>query len=224
MMMTNRKFFLILLLITFSVNSHSQDDFGLWLTVDASHKVFKSLNAEISGSLRTVENSSVIDQYFGEAGLSYKFGKIISVSSSYRLIKKVENNSEYYFRHKFYLGTRAEIKTGRFDFSARMLYQRTVHTYIENKKDLIPQNLMRLRVKAEYKIISSPFKPYLSCEPYLLLNDINGSVIQKNRISAGTEVRITSKSSIEAGYIFENFKKSQSVDSHIISLKYILKF
>ena len=224
MMMTNRKFFLILLLITFSVNSHSQDDFGLWLTVDASHKIFKNMDAEISGSLRTAENSTVIDQYFGEAGLSYKFGKIISVSSSYRIIKKIENNNEYYFRHKFFVGTRAEIQTGRFDLSARMLYQRTVHTYIENKNDLIPQNLLRLRVMAEYKIPSSPFKPYLSCEPYFFLNDIKGSAIQKTRFSAGTEARITSKSSIEAGYIFENFKRAQSIDSHIVSLKYILKF
>ena len=224
MMMTNRKVSLIILLIAVFFNSYSQDDFGLWLTVDASHKIFKNMNAEISGSLRTAENSSVIDQYFGEAGLSYKFGKIITVSSSYRLIKKVENNSEYYFRHKFFLGTKAEIQTGIFDLSARMLYQRTVHTYIENKNDLIPQNLLRLRVMAEYKIPSSPYKPYLSCEPYLILNEINGSAIQKNRYSAGTEVRISSQSSIEAGYIYENYRKIQSTDSHIISLKYILKF
>jgi hypothetical protein len=225
MMMTNRKYCLILIaLLAVPVTSFSQDDdFGIWLGADASHKIFSRLEADISGSLRTAENSKTIDQYFAEGGLSYKLNKTFSVGSSYRLLNKIENNSDYYFRHKFFLYTKASVPVGRFEFSSKLAYQRTVRTYIENDNDLLPESLLRLKLKADYDIQSSPFKPYLSCEPFYILSS-NDQGLSKTRFSAGFNVRITPKSSVDAGYIFENNRKAQTADSHIISVKYNFKF
>lgn len=225
MMMMNRKYSLILLLLISSTLSvFSQDDFGIWLGADLSHRIYRNLSAEISGSLRTNENTSVVDQYFAEGGLSYKFNKYLSIASSYRLINKIEDNTDYYFRHKFFLSAKAEIPAGRFDLSARLQYQRTVKTYIENDNDIAPQNMLRLRAKAEYDLQASPLKPYLYYEPFLSLNDGNSTGLEKVRYSAGTAIKISSKSRIEAGYIFENVRETGSTDSHFISLKYIFKF
>ncbi len=225
MMMMNRKYSLVLFLfILSSVSVFSQDDFGIWLGADLSHKIYRNLSAEISGSLRTNEKTSVVDQYFAEGGLSYKFNKYLSIGSSYRLINKIEDNTDYYFRHKFFLSVKAEIPAGRFDLSARLQYQRTVKTYIENDNDIIPQDIMRLRVKAEYDFQSSPLKPYLYYEPFLSLKDGNNTGLKKTRYSAGTAIKISSKSRIEAGYIFENVRETGSTDSHFISLRYMFKF
>ncbi len=225
MMMMNRKYSLVLfLLISSSVSVFSQDDFGIWLGADLSHRIYRNLSAEISGSLRTNENTSVVDQYFAEGGLSYKFNKYLSIGSSYRLINKIEDNTDYYFRHKYFLSAKAEIPLGRFDLSARLQYQRTVKTYIENDNDLAPQNILRLRAKAECDLQSSPLKPYMYFEPFLSLNEGNSTGFVKARYSAGTAIKISSKSRIEAGYIFENVTEKGSTDSHFISLKYIFKF
>jgi hypothetical protein len=225
-MTTNKR--IIICFLLFAANAgfafSQDDDFGIWLDVNARHEIFNNLNVELAGSVRTSENSSKVDQYFAEGGLSYKLNRHFTAGSSYRLIRQLENDSEYYFRHKFFLYIKGTLPVGRFDFSGKLMYQRTVQTYIENNNDLIPNNYARLKLKTEYTFPVSAIKPYVYFEPFIPVFNDNVFEIKKFRISAGAEFRISGRSSIEAGYIYEDYNKSGAVDMHIASITYNINF
>jgi hypothetical protein len=224
MMMMNRTL-LILCLLHFGGTAFSQEkDFGMWFEVDAEHQLIKNLDLKLAGSLRTFENSSKIDESLVEGGLQYKFSKCISISASYRLTSKMENDSQYYYRHKLFFDADASYPVGNLKLSARFRLQRVSLTYIEEEEDLTAGYVGRIKLKAEYDIPSFPLTPYVYFEAFNPLFENSGLDIYRNRISAGTELKINNWSKVEAGYIFQRDYKSQFHDINIISLNYKIKF
>ena len=224
-MMTIRKIFLTLTLIAIPLLIYSKgDDFGIWTGVNVKHKIVKKLDAKVSGALRTFDNNSKIDQSYLEGGLEYDFNKYISVSGSYRLISKLEDNSEYYFRHKLFIDLKGTLPAGRFDLSLRARIQRTTKTYIEDEEDLISKYFGRLKLKAGYNTPSFPINPFISCEFFSPDLSDRGFGITKNRFAAGGELKLTKKTSLEAGYIFQRDYKPHISDIHIFSIDYNIKF
>jgi hypothetical protein len=226
MMMMNRKLITCILFLIFSAHfANSQDnDFGIWFDINSEHRIIKRLYLDLSGSVRTFKNTSNVDEYFAEGGVSYKLNRYFSFGSSYRIINKLEDDSEYYLRHKIFAYIKASVTAGRFDFSGRIMYQRTVQTYIEDDNDLIPKNVARFRLKTVYNFPSFPAKPYLYVEPFFPVFNDKDLQIRKYRTSAGLEIKITPESSIEAGYIYENYNKSNVTDMHIFSVEYNFRF
>jgi len=224
-MMRIKKPFLICILCSISVLALSQDDdFGLWLGVEAEHGILKKMDLEFSGSLRTFNNSSQIEESFIEGGLKYKLSTVFSLSGSYRLTGKIEDDSEYYFRHKLLLNLKATIPSGNFAFSARARLQRTNLTYIEDDEDLLPYYYGRLKLKAIYEMPAFPLNPYLSCESFSPVFSGTDAEIDRYRLSAGTELKISANNSVEIEYIFQRDYEPHISNDHIISLNYKIRF
>jgi hypothetical protein len=224
-MMMIKKLFLILLLFSISGVILSQnDDFGLWFGINAKHEFIKNLDAELSGSVRTFNNSSQIEQLFIEGGVQYRLNKTISFNGSYRLSSVPENDTKYYYRHKLFLGVKATLPYHNFSFSARAMLQRTSKTYIENENDLIPKSYIRLKLKGVYNISSFPLKPYIYMEPFVPVFAGSGFLISEYRLSSGIELQISRKSSIETEYIFKRDYQPHISNEHIISINYNIKF
>jgi hypothetical protein len=224
MTMTKKGFFLFLFILISGISYSQDDDFGLWFGVSAKHEILKKLDAEISGCLRTFNNSAQIEQSFIEGGVQYSYNKYISLSGSYRLVSSLEDDSKYYFRHKLFLDLKATLPSGNFSFSGRARIQRTTKTYIENEEDMISRYYGRLKLKAAYNIPSLPLKPYFYFEPFLPLSSDSGFEVSKYRLSAGAELQITGKTSLEAEYIYQRDYKPDISVAHIISINYKIKF
>jgi hypothetical protein len=221
----NRKLVFLFLAVLKVVAAYSQEkDFGMWFELDAEHRLARNLDLKISGSLRTFETSSKIDETFAEAGLQYKFNKYFSLSASYRLTNKMENDSGYYYRHKLFFDTEASYPVGDLKLSARFRLQRVSLTYIEDEEDLTAGYIGRIKLKAEYDFTSFPLTPYIYFEAFNPLFENSGLDIYRNRFSAGTELKINNRSKVEAGYIFQRDYKSQLHYENIISLCYKIKF
>jgi hypothetical protein len=225
MMMMIKKTFLLLIFIFLAGISFSQeDDFGVWVGLSAKYKLKNNLEADFSGCLRTFNNSSRIEQSFLEGGLQYSLNKYISFSGSYRLISKLEDNTKYYFRHKFFLDIKGKIPAGNFSFSARARVQRTTKTYIEDDEDLVSKYYSRMKFEAIYNIPGLPVNPYIYCEPFIPVFSDRRFTISKNRLSAGVELKVTRKTSLEAEYIFQRDYQPDMADEHIISINYTIRF
>jgi hypothetical protein len=224
--MTNREIILSFLLISATaVVAYSQeDDFGMWFGTDGKYEVVKNLDIVLSGSVRTFDNTSKIDQFFGEGGIRYIFNDFLTSGTSYRLIGKLENDSEYHPRHKFFLYVRGDLPVSNFTFSGRAMYQRMVRTYIENDNDLVAKHYARFKLKTSYSVSSSPIEPYIYIEPFMPLFDDSEATIKMTRFSAGMDIKISRMSSIEAEYIYENYTNAEVMGMHIISLNYNLRF
>jgi hypothetical protein len=223
-MMIKKIALLIHLILISGIASAQDDDFGLWFGVDAKHEILKNLDVEFSGALRTFNNSSQIDETFLEAGLKYNFNKHISLSGSYRLTNKLEDDTKYYFRHKIFFGLKADIPLGYFLFSGRAMIQRTTKTYIENEEDLSAFYYGRLKLKAEYDFPSFPLSPFIYYEPFIPIFSDSGFKIDRNRFSSGAELQITDKSSIKIEYIYQRDFQPHIADENIISLTYKIEF
>jgi hypothetical protein len=225
MMMMIKKTLLIILFISFVGASFSQeDDFGIWIGVDARHEIFRKLDVDLSGCLRTFNNTSQIEQSFLEGGVQYRFNKYISLAGSYRLISTLEDDSKYYFRHKLFLDIKGSVPYKNLAFSARLRLQRTTRTYIEDNEDLTSKYYGRLKLRAAYDFPAFPLTPYIYCEPFVPVFSDSAFKISKYRLSAGTELQITRILSIEAEYIFQRDFQPHLSNEHIISLNFKIKF
>lgn len=224
-MMTTKRIILAFCFVFSAVYIHGQEtDFGLWLEVNTKFGLLKNLYGSFSVSQRTFNNTSQIEQGFAEAGLQYRISRNFSVSGSYRLIKNIEDDSRYYYRNKMFVDLRYSQPFSNLKMSARLRVQRTVKTYIEDDDDLQAKYYVRLRLKSEYIIPSFPVSPFAYFESFTPVFADSGIETDKYRVAAGAEVKISRRSSFEAGYLYQHKFDDNTVRSHIMSLGYNLKF
>lgn len=128
----------------------SDDDFGVWATVEASKKINKKLKLDFEAELRTIEGVSNIDRVSLGAGASYKFTKWLKASAGYIFMYNhsldetkykwedqfevpgygtyCDYNVDHAYwteRHRFHITLTGEYKIGRVEFSLRERVQYT---------------------------------------------------------------------------------------------------
>lgn len=201
-----------------------EKDFGLWFELEAEKKISRMFDLSIAGGIRTFENASRIDVIFLEPSLSVKFNDYVSATAAYKLSNKLEDDGEFYYRHRLSADATLSYPGRNWKVSGRFRIQRTTRTFIEDSEDLAAEYVGRFRLKASYDFSSKPFAPFVYFEAYNPLFEDKRIDIQRIRISAGTQVRISNSASFEAGYILQRDYKSVIHDMHIISASLKVKF
>jgi hypothetical protein len=224
MTMIRKIFLLLVLVIPADVICGQETDYGIWGGVSGSYEFVKNLEAELKVGLKAEDKLSLLDQYYAEFGLSYRITKWLDAGGSLKLIQKYEDDAAYHFRDRIHGWLKGSAGLGRFELSLRSMYQRSTRQYIEKDNDLIPEHYTRFRLKAEYDIPNSPLQPFIMAEPYIPLKKGDGFEIRKVRYSAGLEYKISKKSTIEAGWLMETFKKKSAGNLHVLDLEYKIKF
>lgn len=221
--MKTNKFFLILLLLSASTSALSQkdSDFCLWNDISLKHDILKNLEAEISGDLRTYNQSRDIEQVFGQAGLEYRLSDHFSIGGAYRLIRKAEGDDGFFYSHRLMFDLTGEYQIKRVELAGRIMFQRTTGTYIEDSDDLKPEGVGRIRLMLKYKPMSGPLSPYFYYEAFSHLNG-NEPFIGKNRLSGGLDLKLTRIVTLGAGYIFQT--TGSGINEHILSISSTIKF
>jgi len=97
-------------------------------------------------------------------------------------------------------------------------------TYIEKLSDEIPEYALRIKLKTIYRIPSFPVSPYLYYESFSGLNGVSTHIIDKERFSAGLQLKITRKHSVDIEYILQRDFEPRIFNLNIISLNYNFKF
>jgi hypothetical protein len=222
----NFKLGLLSLFMLIAVQTANCQDsaFGIWYGLNAEYAINKKFEIVFSGNLRTYNNGKDIDQTFLEGGLSYKFNKYFSTSLTYRFTEKIERNDNFYPRHKLFISLKGTMPAGNFYFSSRVMLQYQNKTYIEKLSDEIPEYALRIKLKAIYRIPSFPVSPYLYYESFSGLNGESTHVIDKERFSAGFELKITRRQSVDIEYILQRDFEPRIYNLNIVSLNYNLKF
>jgi hypothetical protein len=91
-------------------------------------------------------------------------------------------------------------------------------SYVEDEGDPQSENYLRFKVKAAFETKISPLSPFISFEPFFPVFDDTKNGIEKTRASAGCELKITRKSSVEAAFILENFTREGKAGKNILSV------
>jgi hypothetical protein len=214
-----RRLFFILLLFLFACTIYAQDDFGMWYALNTEVGLSKKVDFKLSGSIRTFHNATQIEQSYFEIGLQYKFAKNFSAEGYYRFIDNIENDGHYYYRHRFTLDLNASLPISNLSFFVRARLQRLSKTYIENDEDLLPHYSGRIKLGADYRLPGLPLKPYAYFESFTPFSPEFGPFIDKYRLSAGTEIRVTRSIIADISYIFQRDFQPSISNIHILSLE-----
>jgi len=224
MMKIKRILPLLLLSMFLPWESFSQEkDFGIWYSINAEMELAKKLEIDFWGNLRTFRNASKIEEGFGEAGLTYKILKNLSIGGKYRFTMQLEDDDVYHPRHKWIGDLKANRELGNFEFSGRIRFQRQDKTYFEDKDDEIPDYYTRFRLKTEYKTRSFPVNPFASFETFSRVFETAEKTIEKTRFSLGMEYSIGKKHSVELEYMYQHDTQPKLYTKSIIGINYSLK-
>ena len=187
----------------------------------------KKVDLDFSTNVRTFENASKIEEAFLEGGAAFSFNKYFGASGSYRLTKNLEDDNSYYYLHKFFLELKGKVPVNNFTFLGSFRFQTRSKTYIEEVGDEDLDFAGKLKLKAVYKTPTFPVNPYIYSEVFLPLfaeKSSSPETVGKVRYSAGLELKITKKQSVELEYIYQRDYLPHLSDINIISLNYNLKF
>ncbi len=213
-----------LLLFLFAAKSFSQtSDFGLWYSAGAGMDLTHYLDISLEGDIRTFDGGSKIDEGFGELGLSLKVFRFLSVGTAYRLTSKLENDNNYYLRHKFMFDVKGRTSLGRLGLSARFRLQRQDKTYIESLADEVPDYYGRIKLQAVYNLKKSKFEPNVYIETFSRMFETADKRIEKYRLSAGVAYKLSKKQKVDLSYIFQRDYIPHLSNLNIISLSYNFK-
>jgi hypothetical protein len=220
-----RPFAALVLFLSICFTVYSQkNDFGIWSQINGKYSPLKKTDLIFSIAVRTFDNSRKVEQYFAEAGIKYDLYKFLSASFSYRLTKEVENNSELYFRHKFFFDLKYAVTPGRFDLSLRARAQASNKTYITDDDDLDTRYCLRFKPKISYDLKGIPLKPYIYLESFSKLGTGSGQAVSKMRYSFGAELKVSHMISVGAGYIFQKDYIRENADMNILTADINIKF
>lgn len=82
-------------------------------------------------------------------------------------------------------------------------------------------HMLRSRLKLEYNIKGFPVNPYVS---YEFSNDLEDKLkLDKTRLIAGTEIKITKKHNLDIAYLFQDYQSDHD-KLHAVSIGYKFKF
>lgn len=204
--------------------SAQEKDFGIWYSVSAEYGITKKLELDFSTTVRTFGKASKIEEMFLEGGLTYKFNKFVSVTGSYRITENIEDDDSYHLRHKWFFDVKGFLPVGDFTFTGRFRFQKRYKTFFEDENDKIPVTHFRYKLKLDYDSPSFPLNPYISAEIFCPMFNDPKRVIDKKWFTAGLELKITNKHSVEGEYIFIRDYLPKLRDLHLISVSYNIKF
>ena len=225
MMTMNRRLLLPLLVILLSPAVRAQDpDFGIWYDLKADYKFGKGFRADFEGCLRTVNDASEIDSWYIEPGIRYKFNEYFSAGVYYRFIKKIEDDGNYYARHRWALQAKGDLPVGRFTFSLRYRFQEQTKTYLEDAGDEKTIWFNRTRFEIDYDVKGLPLKPYANVEVWNQIFADNGIFIDETRYTIGTEYTVFKIHAVGLEYIYHVSHVSKPAYRNILSVIYSVSF
>lgn len=219
-----KRFHWILILTFFSFNSYAQEkDFGVWYNVALQYDI-KKFQVGLSEEFRTVNNASELDQYFTDAGVSYKISKYFKIGGYYRFIKKKESDNSMYNRNRFYGDLTLRLPLKNLELSYRFRYQHQNNEFSEYAYNpSVVYN--RHKLELSYNIPHSKLTPSLSYERFFRLNYIHTYFAENVRWDIGMEYKFNKRNRISVDYLLNKdlYPKVKYLNVLALGYKYDFK-
>lgn len=250
----NTKYLILsLLLLTCGfISATGQDDydFGIYTKAGIKANISKKISNTTELEIRTKDNTTKLSNFRINTSFGYKFNKYLSTSIGYAYIGKPQQEislgnqvlveKSILSSHRYWVDITGSLPVSKFSFSLRERFQ---HTITQGASALV----IRSELKVQYKIDNSIFRPFISVEPHLFLNDISiqtGSAVIENvkatplreiRYNIGTVISINEKNDLQVyGRFTHNpdFKIKlmnqelpiKNMDQFILGINYHFKF
>lgn len=200
----------------FSSSAQEETEWNTWTTLELKKDITNRLSAYVAPQVRFAEQFQV-DEYFIQAGVEYELFKFLDIGGNYRYLinERTNKSTEYFHRVAFDL-------VGKHDINRFGLQLRTRYTnYDELRNDEgFNDATMRYRLKSDYDIPSSRFKPSIGIE---FFHQINDKEINKIRYMAELAYKINKVHDIAIGYLMHTYP-NQDRRTNVLTLEYQIDF
>ncbi len=211
-------FLIFFFVVSISYLRAQDDDFGVWLDVEAALKRGSGRVALLS-EYYTKNNSQSVDRFSVGAEGQKKLGRILSVGAGYLLMNK-NKQDRYEIRHRVYTNASANWKCSNLKFSMRERLQLTRYpgNDLESSKALA---YWRNRTKISYLIPSCKMIPTIGVETFFLMNQSpEVKRLDEIRYSLATAYPVTGKSQIELYGLLADMPR---LNQYILGIAYLIE-
>ena len=220
-----------ILLIAFSLlllsnRAISQDLYGLWTGVEVTKPLSNSLSVSVSPELRTTTSPFVVDDILLEANIAFKPLKWLQIVGGYRYSRFYENDFDDRFNgHRYSIAIRPKFDLGRFSFSYRVQYQRSMIYWYDMGYSIETKDNFRNRLQITYNVPNSKVEPFASGELYYDLTSGKQKEFSRLRVRAGVTYPLNKRNEIEVfGQYQTKLNSSTPETSYVIGVFYSFSF
>jgi len=183
-----------------------------------------------------VDLSLSLEQIFKENSLRYdrtmvslvgKFDlpKGFDVNTGLRWMLVQNNELAYENRGRIHVDLNYDFDISRFNLDLRARLQYGFDDQVFNSPFDENKLVNRYRVRLSYDIFGSRITPSAGVEPYIHLNDYEGSVLYRMRYFAGLEYEISPQHAVKGIYLFDDeINIADPVDAGMIWITYSFQF
>ena len=207
----------IFLLIAFSLlllsnRAISQDLYGLWTGVEVTKPLSNSLSVSVSPELRTTTSPFVVDDMLLEASIAFKPLKWLQIVGGYRYSRFYESDFDDRFNgHRYSIAMRPKFDLGRFSFSYRGQYQRSMIYWYDMGYSIETKDNFRNRLQITYDVPNSKVEPFASGELYYDLTSGKQKEFSRLRVRAGVTYPLNKRNEIE---VFVQYQTKLNAKTH----------
>lgn len=222
---TNMKKYTSILILFMSIWTYGQEsaitrDLESWSSLNLIYKINKKWTMALQGQLRLENNSSEVDQYFGQLNLEYSPFKNIEFTGALRYIKKNDNtgNIQGYENHfRYHLDALYKSSLNRFKFKYRVRYQNKNELSVDD----VSKQYVRFKTELEYNIKKWKLDPEISGELFHSVGAASDKQLEGYRLTIGTSFKVHKSAKIGVFYRFDKeLNTTYPQATNIIGVKY----
>ena len=183
---------IVLLFISFSVLGQEREtDLGAIFTARLNKDLNRHFGLSFEQEVRLLTNNTGFDRSKSSIGVDYTIVKGLKAGVFYNYIYMYNSNFLYESRHRYYANLSYKYGVNRkITLAWRTRFQGTFRDESRGEYKINPKYVLRNKLEAEYNILGTRWKPYLSAEATNTLNDPLGNEIYKLRFQGGTSWRL----------------------------------
>ena len=184
--------FIILFFISFSVLGQEREtDLGAIFSVKLNKDLNRQLGISFEEEVRLLTNNTGFDRLTSSVGIEYTIIKRLKAGVFYNYMYVYNSDFLYESRHRYYANLSYKYGINRkLTLAWRTRFQGTCRDESRGEYRINPKYVLRNRLEAEYNILGTRWKPYLSAEATNSLNNPLGNEIYKLRFQGGTNYRL----------------------------------
>ncbi|HSA04595.1 MAG TPA: DUF2490 domain-containing protein, partial [Tenuifilaceae bacterium] len=221
----------IFLLITFSLlllsnSAISQDVYGFWTGVEVTKPLSNSLSVSVSPELRTTTSPFVVDDILLETSIAFKPLKWLQIVGGYRYSRFYESDFDDRFNgHRYSIAIRPKFELGRFSFSYRGQYQRSMIYWYDMGYSIETKDNFRNRLQVAYDIPNAKVEPFVMGELYYDLTSGKQKEFSRLRVRAGMTYPLNKRNEIEVFGQYQSKLNSNTPEtSYVLGVFYSFSF
>jgi hypothetical protein len=210
--------FIVLFFISFSVLGQEREtDLGAIFTARLNKDLNRFFGLSFEQEVRLLTNNTGFDRSKSGLGVDYTIIKGLKAGVFYNYIYMYNSDFLYESRHRYYANLSYKYGVNRkLTLTWRARFQGTYRDENRGEYKINPKYVLRNRLEAEYNILGTRWKPYLSAEATNSLNDPLGNEIYKLRFQGGTSWRLDRTTYLEFYLRADEYLVGQ--DSRVISI------